>query len=178
MLPEEFGANGLRQKFAKRPSRLSNANVAQPEADMDVMVGADNPYLMPTVVYQSVRDGKDLFITRNVLHAGEMLTGETSGTAWNRTGAAGGGKKKTSTPKQRQQQASKRPVKAAPVQTPAAASEWQEEPGEQLAAGTSGVRGSRRLDSSPALSVAASDTMVSAEERAASSPPARDSSRE
>ena len=28
-LPEEFGANELRQKFAKRPGRLSNANVAQ-----------------------------------------------------------------------------------------------------------------------------------------------------
>ena len=49
-LPEEFGAYELRQKFAKRPCRLSNANVAQPEADMDVIVGVDNPYLMPTVV--------------------------------------------------------------------------------------------------------------------------------
>ncbi|MFN9909712.1 MAG: hypothetical protein ACK56F_26950, partial [bacterium] len=39
------------------------------------------------------------------------------------------------------------------------------------------MRSGRRLDSSPALSMAASDTMVSAEERAASSPPARDSSR-
>ncbi|MFN9981167.1 MAG: hypothetical protein ACK53Y_14675, partial [bacterium] len=93
-------------------------------------------------------------------------------------GAAGGAKKKAATPKPRQQKASKRPVKAAPVQTPAAASEWQEEPGEQPAAGTSGVRSGRRLDSSPALSVAASDTMVSAAERAASSPPARDSSPE
>jgi hypothetical protein len=178
MLPEEFGANGLRQKFAKRPGRLSNANVAQPEADMDVMVGADNPYLMPTVVYQSVRDGKDLFITRNVLHAGEMLTGETSGTAWKRTEAAGSAKKKASTPKPRQQKASKRPVKAAPVPTPAADSRRPEEAEEQLAAGPSGVRSSRRVDSSPALSVAASDTMVSSVERAASSPPVRGGSRE
>ncbi|MFN9907408.1 MAG: hypothetical protein ACK56F_15020, partial [bacterium] len=72
-LPVDFGANELRQKFATRPGRLTNANVAQPEADMDVMVGADNPCLMPTVVYQSVRDGKDLYVTRNVLHVGEML---------------------------------------------------------------------------------------------------------
>ncbi len=50
-LPEEFGANELRQKFAKRPGRLSNANVAQPEAGMDVVVGGDNPYLIPAVVY-------------------------------------------------------------------------------------------------------------------------------
>jgi len=118
-LPEEFGANELRQKFAKRPGRLTNANVAQPEADMEVMVGADNPYLMPTVIYQSVCNGTDLYVTRNPLHAGEMLAGETSRTAWTRTGAAGGAKKETSTPKPRQQKASKRPVKAAPVQTPA-----------------------------------------------------------
>jgi hypothetical protein len=141
-LPEEFGANELRQKFAKRPGRLTNSNVAQPEADMEVIVGADNPYLMPTVIYQSVCHGTDLYVTRNPLHAGEMLTGETSGTAWTRTGAAGGAKKETSTPKPRQQKASKRPVKAAPVQTPAAASEWPKEAEEQLAAGTSGVRSS------------------------------------
>ena len=177
-LPEEFGANELRHKFAKRPGRLTNSNVAQPEADMELLVGADNPYLMPTVIYQSVTHGTDLFVTRNPLYIGEMLAGETSGTAWTKKGAAGGGKEKTSTPKQRQQQASKRPVKAPPVQTPAAASEWQEGSEEQPAAGPSGVRSGRRLDSSPALSVAASDTMVSAEERAASSPPARDSSRE
>ncbi|MFN9909877.1 MAG: hypothetical protein ACK56F_27795, partial [bacterium] len=76
---------------------------------------------MPTVIYQSVCHGSDLYVTRNPLYVGEMLAGETSGTAWTKTGAAGGGKKKTSTPKQRQQQASKRPVKAPPVQTPAAA---------------------------------------------------------
>jgi hypothetical protein len=176
-LPEEFGANELRHKFAKRPGRLTNSNVAQPEADMELLVGADNPYLMPTVIYQSVTHGTDLFVTRNPLYIGEMLAGETSGTAWTKKGAAGGGKEKTSAPKQRQQQASKRPVKAPPVQTPAAASEWQEGSEEQPAAGPSGVRSGRRLDSSPALSMAASDTMVSAEERAASSPPARDSSR-
>ncbi|MFN9910682.1 MAG: hypothetical protein ACK56F_32015, partial [bacterium] len=37
-LPEEFGANELRQKFAKRPGRLTNSNVAQPEADMELLV--------------------------------------------------------------------------------------------------------------------------------------------
>ncbi|MFN9979010.1 MAG: hypothetical protein ACK53Y_03810 [bacterium] len=78
-LPEEFGANELRQKFAKRPGRLSNANVAQPEAEMDVIVGGDNPHLVPVVAYQSINDGKDLFITRNLLLTGEMLVGETSG---------------------------------------------------------------------------------------------------
>jgi hypothetical protein len=81
-LPEEFGANELRNKFAKRPGKLTNSNVAQPEADMELLVGADNPYLMPTVIYQSVTHGTDLFVTRNPLYIGEMLAGETSGTAW------------------------------------------------------------------------------------------------
>jgi hypothetical protein len=170
-LPEEFGVNELRQKFAKRPGRLTNANVAQPEAEMDVLVGQDNPQLMPAVVYQSINDGTDLFITRNLLYPGEMLVGETSGTAWKGKGAAGGAKKKTSTPKPRQQKAKDQ---AAPVRTPAAASRWPEETEERPTAGPSGVRGSRRQDSSPALSVAASDTMVSSVERAASSPPVRD----
>jgi hypothetical protein len=80
-LPEEFGANELRQKFATRPGRLTNANVAQPEAEVDIVVGRDNPRLMPVAVYQSIKDGKDLFIMRNSLYAGEMLCGETSGTA-------------------------------------------------------------------------------------------------
>jgi hypothetical protein len=69
---------------------------------MDVLVGQDNPHLMPAVVYQSINDGTDLFITRNLLYPGEMLVGETSGTAWKGKGAAGGTKKKTSTPKPRQ----------------------------------------------------------------------------
>jgi hypothetical protein len=181
-LPEEFGANELRQKFAKRPGRLTNANVAQPEAEMDVLVGQDNPHLMPLVVYQSINDGTDLFITRNLLYPGEMLVGETSGTAWKRKGAVGGAKT-TSTPKPRQQKAkdqqtaSKRPVEAAPVRTPAAAGKRPEETEERPTAGPSGVRSSRRQDSSPALSVAASDTMVSSVEGAASSPPVRDGGR-
>jgi hypothetical protein len=154
------------QTASKRPGRLSNANVAQPEAEMDVIVGGDNPHLMPVVAYQSINDGTDLFITRNLLHPGEMLCGETSGAAWKKKGAAGGAKT-TSTPKPRQQKAkdqqtaSKRPVEAAPVQTPAAASRRLEETEERPTAGPSGVRSSRRLDSSPALSVAAFDTMVS-----------------
>jgi hypothetical protein len=118
-LPEEFGANELRQKFDKRPGRLSNANVAQPEAEVDVVVGVDNPYLMPAVVYQSVRDGKDLFITRNLLYTGEMLVGETSGTAWKGKGAAGGAKKKTSTPTPRQQRPRARRRRSGLQQRPA-----------------------------------------------------------
>ncbi len=61
-LQEEFGANELRQKFATRPGRLTNTNVAQPEAEVDIVVSWDNPRLMPVGVYQSVKDGKDLFI--------------------------------------------------------------------------------------------------------------------
>ena len=80
-LPEEFGVNELRKKFGKRPGLLTNSNVAQPEAEMDIVVGRDNPRLMPVGVYQSVKDGKDLFIMRNSLYLGEMLCGETSGTA-------------------------------------------------------------------------------------------------
>jgi hypothetical protein len=88
---------------------------------------------MPVKVYQSVKDGKDLFIMRNSLYSGEMLCGETSGTAWKKKGAAGGAKT-TSTPKPRQQKAkdqqtaSKRPVKAAPVRTPAAADRTARQP--------------------------------------------------
>jgi hypothetical protein len=89
----------------------------------------------------------------------------------------------TSTPKPRQlkakdqQTATKRPVKAAPVRTPAAASKRPEETEERPTAGPSGVRSSCRQDSSPALSVAASDTMVSSVEGAASSTPVRDGGR-
>jgi hypothetical protein len=172
-LPEEFGAYELRQKFAKRPGRLTNANVAQPEAEVDVIVGQDNPHLMPVVVYQSINDGKDLFITRNLLYPGEMLCGETSGTAWKKKGAAGGAKT-TSTPKPRQQKAKDQ---AAPVRTPAAASKRPEKTEERPTAGPSGVRSGRQQDSSPALSVAASNTMVSSVEGAASSPPMRDGGR-
>jgi hypothetical protein len=181
-LPEEFGVNELRQKFAKRPGLLTNSNVAQLEAEVDVVVGRDNPRLMLVEVHRSVKDGKDLCILRGSLYLGEMLFGETSGTALNKKGAAGGAKT-TSTPKPRQlkakdqQTASKRPVKAAPVRTLAAASKRPEETEERPTAGPSGVRSSRRQDSSLALSVAASDTMVSSVEGAASSTPVRDGGR-
>jgi hypothetical protein len=161
---------------------LTNSNVAQPEAEMDVVVGRDNPRLMPVEVLRSVKDGKDLCIMPNSLYLGEMMFGETSGTALKKKGAAGGAGT-TSTPKPRQLKAkdpptaSKRPVKAAPVRTPAAASEWPEAAEELAIAGPSSVRGSRRRDSSPALSVAASDTMVSSVEGAASSTPVRDGGR-
>jgi hypothetical protein len=143
---------------------LTNSNVAQPEAEVDVVVGRDNPRLMPVEVLRSERDGKDFYVMHNFLYLGEMMFGETSGTALKKKGAAGGART-TSTPKPRQlkakdpQTASKRPVKAAPVWTPAAASKRPEETEERATAGPSGIRSSRRQDSSPALSVAASDTM-------------------
>jgi hypothetical protein len=161
---------------------LTNSNVAQPEARVDVVVGRDNPHLMPVEVLRSEKDGRDLYVMRNPLSIGEMMYGETSGTALKKKGAAGVAGT-TSTPKPRQlkakdpRTASKRPVKAAPVRTPAAASEWPEAAEERATAGPSGVRGSRRRDSSPALSVAASDTMVSSVEGAASSTPVRDGGR-
>ncbi len=154
ILPEEFGVNELRKKFGKRPGLLTNSNVAQPEAGVDVVVGRDNPHLMPVEVLRSEKDGKDLFVMRNPLSIGEMMYGETSGTALKKKGAAGGAGT-TSTPKPRQLKAkdpptaSKRPVKAAPVRTPAAASEWPEAAEERATAGPSGVRGSRRRDRVP-----------------------------
>jgi hypothetical protein len=129
--------NELRKKFGKRPGLLTNSNVAQPEAGVDVVVGRDNPRLMPVEVLRSEKDGKDLYIMRNFL----MMFGETSGTALKKKGAAGGART-TSTPKPRQlkakdpQTASKRPVKAAPVRTPA---------GQQAARGDRGAAHSRAI---------------------------------
>jgi hypothetical protein len=85
-LPEEFGVYELRQKFAKSPSRLTNSNVAQPEEEVDVVLGRDNPRLMPVEVHRSVNDGRDLCIMRGSLYLGEMLFGETSGTALKKKG--------------------------------------------------------------------------------------------
>jgi hypothetical protein len=182
ILPEEFGVNKLRKKFGKRPGLLTNSNVAQPEARVDVVVVRDNPHLMPVEVLRSEKDGNDLCVMCNILSIGEMLCGETSGTALKKKGAAGGART-TSTPKPRQLKAkdpptaSKRPVKEAPVRTPAAASKRPEAAEERATAGPSGVRSSCRQDSSPALSVAASDTMVSSAEGAASNTPVRDGGR-
>jgi hypothetical protein len=64
-LPEEFGVNELRKKFAKRPGLLTNSNVAQPKAEVDVVVGRDNPRLMPVEVLRSDKDGKDLYVMCN-----------------------------------------------------------------------------------------------------------------
>jgi hypothetical protein len=181
-LPEEFGVNELRRKFEKRPGLLTNSNVAQPEARVDVVVGRDNPRLMPVEALRSERDGNNLYVMRNVLSVGEMLCGETSGTALKKKGAAGSAGA-ISTPKQKQLTskdpltASKRPVKAAPVRTPAAAGKRPEAAEERAIAGPSGIKGGRRQDSSPALSVAASDTMVSSAGGAASNTPMRDGGR-
>ncbi len=180
-LPEESGVNELRKKFGKRPGLLTNSNVAQPEARVDVVVGRDNPHLMPVEVLRSEKDGNDLYVMRNIPSIGEMLFGETSGTAQKKKGAAGG-TRTTSTPKPKQLKAkdpptaSKRPVKAAPVQTPAAASKRPEAAEERATAGPSGVKSRRWRDSSPALSVAASDSMVSSAGGAVSKVPMRDGS--
>ncbi len=180
-LPEELGVNELRRKFEKRPGLLTNSNVAQPEAIVDVVVGRDNPHLMPVEVLRSEKDGNDLYVMRNNLSIGKMMFGETSGTAQKKKGVAGG-TRTTSTPKPKQLKAkdaptaSKRPEKAAPVRTPAAASKRPEEAEEQPTAGPSGVKSRRRQDSSPALSVTASDSMVSSAGGAVSDAPVRDGS--
>ncbi len=147
ILPEELGVNELRSKFGKRPGLLTNSNVAQPEALVDVVVGRDNPQLMPVEVLRSEKDGNDLYVMRNNLSIGEMMFGETSGTAQKKKGASGGART-TSTPKPRQLKAkdpptaSKRPVKAAPVQTPAVASKQpeaaEERPGHQASRAAAG----------------------------------------
>ncbi len=181
-LPEEPGVNELRKKFGKRPGLLTNSNVAQPKAMVDVVVGRDNPHLMPVEVLRSEKDGNDLYVMRNNLSIGEMLCGEMSGTAQKKKGAAGG-TRTTSTPKSKQLKAkdpptaSKRPEKAAPVRTPAAASKRPEAAEKRATAGPSGVKSRLRQDSSPALSVAASDSMVSSAEGAASNTPVRDGGR-
>jgi hypothetical protein len=124
ILPEEPGVNELRKKFGKRPGLLTNSNVAQPEAMVDVVVGRDNPHLMPVEVLRSEKDGNDLYVMRNNLSIGEMLCGETSGTAQKKKGAAGG-TRTTSTPKPKQLKAkdpptaSKRRRQSRPQQRPA-----------------------------------------------------------
>jgi hypothetical protein len=170
-LQEEPSLDGLRGKFATRPGRLSNTNVAQPKAVAQLVIGRDNQAHMPVVALRSVKDGSDLYIMRNDLFVGEMLFGETDKSGQKKKGAAGGSKT-TSTPKPKQLKArdpptaSKRPEKAAPVQTPSTASKRPEAAAEERpAAGTSGVKSRRRQDSSPAMSVAASDSMRHAGER-------------
>ncbi len=195
-LPEEPSLDKLRSKFETRPGRLSNARMAQPEAVAHLVIGRDNQAHMPVVALRSVKRGSDLYIMRNDLFAGEMLFGETDKSGPMKKEAAGGSKS-TSTPKPRQLKArnppiaSKRPEKAAPVQIPPIASKRREKAApvqtpsiaskrpetaaeERPVAGSSGIKSRRRQDSSPAMSVAASDSMMSSVGRAASDTPVRD----
>ncbi len=93
---------------------------------------------------------------------GEMLYGETEKSGSKKKKAAGG-PKTTSTPKPRTSQAAgKKQEKAAQVRTPPAAKKRPDTAAEeQPIAGPSGIRDRRRQDSSPAISLAASDSMVS-----------------
>jgi hypothetical protein len=189
-LPEEPRLNMLRSKFETRPGLLSNTNVAQPEAMAHLVIGRDNPAHIPVAALRSKKDGTDLYVMRNNLFVGEMMYGETK-----KKGAAGG-PKTTSKPRPKQLKAkdpptaSKRPEKAAPVQTPSAASKWPEKAApvqtpsaaskrpeaaeERPLAGPSGINSRRRQDSSPALSVVASDSMMSSAGGAVSDTPVRD----
>jgi hypothetical protein len=176
-LPEEPRLNMLRSRFETRPGHLSNAGVAQPEAVAHLVIGRDNPALMPEVITQSIRGGSDLYFMRNDLFPGEMLFGETDKSGSKKKKAAGG-PKTTSTPKLRNPPAaSKKPEKAAQIRTPLVASKRPDTAAdEQSIAGPSGIKGRRRQDSSPAISLAASDSMVSSLGRTTSATPVRDGS--
>jgi hypothetical protein len=174
-LPEEPRLNMLRSKFETRPGHLSNASVPQPEAVAHLVIGRDNPVHMPEVITRSIRGGSDLYFMRNDLFPGEMLYGETEKSGSKKKKAAGG-PKTTSTPKPRNlPAASKKPEKAAQVRTLLVAKKrpnTAEE--EQPTAGPSGIKDCRRQDSSPAISLAASDSMVSSLGRTTSATPVRD----
>ncbi len=182
MLQKELSLNGVRSKFATRPGRRSNTNVAQPKAVAQLVIGRDNQAHMPVAALRSVKDGTDLYVMRNDLFVGEMLFGETDKSGQKKKGAAGG-PKTTSTPKPKQLKArdpptaSKWPEKAAPVQNPPTASKRPEAAEERPAAGPPGIKSRRRQDSSPALSVAASDSMMSSAGGAVSDTPVKDGGR-
>ncbi len=116
---------------------------------------------MPKVVAQSIRGGSDLYFMRTDFFPGEMLYGETEKSGSKKKKAASG-PKTTSTPKPRTSPAAKK--------RPDTAAE------EQSIAGPSGIRDRRWQDSSPAISLAASDSMVSSLGRTASDTPVRDGS--
>jgi hypothetical protein len=130
---------------------------------------------MPEVVARSIRGGADLYFMRNDFFPGEMLYGETekSGPKKKKTAS---GPKTTSSPKPRNPPAaSKKSEKAAQVRTPLAAKQRPDTAAEeQPIAGPSGIKDRRRQDSSPAISLAASDSMVSSLGRTASDTPVRD----
>jgi hypothetical protein len=140
--------------------------MAQPEAVAHLVIGRDNPVHMPEVITRSIRGGSDLYFMRNDLFPGEMLFGETEKS----------GPKSTSTPKPRNPPAtSKKPEKAAQIRTPLVASKRPDTAAEeQSIAGPSGVKGRRQQDSSPAISLTASDSMVSSLGRTTRATPVRD----
>jgi hypothetical protein len=174
-LPEKPRMNMLRSMFETRPGHLSNAGVAQPKAVAHLVIGRDNPVHMPEVITRSIRGGSDLYFMRNDLFPGEMLVGETDRGGSKKKKAAGG-PKTTSTPKPRNPPAaSKKVEKAAQVRTPLVANKWPDTTAEeQPIASASGIKGRRRQDSSPAMSLAASDSMVSSLGRTASATPVRE----
>jgi hypothetical protein len=154
--------------------------VAQPEAVAHLVIGRDNPVHIPEVVTQSIRGGSDLYFMRNDLFPGEMLFGEVDKSGSKKKKAASGSKT-TSTPKPRQSEAqnpptaNKRPEKAAQARTPLVANKWPNTAAEeQPIVGSSGIKSHRRQDSSPAMSMAASDSMVSSLGRTANATPIRD----
>jgi hypothetical protein len=148
-LPEEPRLNMLRSKFETRPGHLSNAGMAQPEALAHLVIGRDNPVHMPEVITRSIRGGSDLYFMRNDFFPGEMLFGETE---------KSGSKKKK-----------------AQVRTPLVAKQRPDTAAEeQPIAGPSGIKDRRRQDSSPAISLAASNSMVSSLGRTTSATPVRD----
>ncbi len=174
-LPEEPKLNMLRSKFEIRPGHLSNTGVAQPAVPAHLIIGRDNPLHMPEVVARSIRGGSDLYFMRNDFCPGEMLYGEREKSGTKKKKAASG-PKTTSTPKPRTSPAAgKKQEKAARVRTPPAARRRPDTAAEgQPIASPSCIRDRRQQDSSPAISLAASDSMVSSLGRTASDTPVRD----
>ncbi len=116
-----------------------------------------------------------MYFMRSDCFLGEMLFGETEESGMKKKKAASD-PKTTSTPRPRGSPAAeKKQEKVAQVRTPAAAGRRPDRVGEGRAiAGPSGVGDRRRRDSSPAMSLAASDSMMSSLDRTASNTPVRD----
>ncbi len=176
-LPEEPKLNMLRSKFEIRPGHLSNAGVAQPEAQAHLVIGRDNPTHMPEVDARSIQGGADLYFMRTDFFPGEMLYVVRRDREERLEEEKGGQRPQdASTPKPRTSPAAgKKLEKAAQVRTPLTAKQRPDTAAEeQPIAGPSGIRDRRRQDSSPAISLAASDSMVSSLSRTASDTPVRD----
>jgi hypothetical protein len=174
-LPEEPRLNMLRSKFETRPGYLSNAGVAQPKAVAHLVIGRNNPVHIPEVITRSIRGGPDLYFMRNDLFPGEMLFGETEKSGSERKKVACG-PKTTSTPKTKNPPAaSKKSEKAAQVRTQLVAKQRPNKVAEeQPIASSSGIKDRRRQDSSPTISLAALDSLVSSLGRTTSTTPVRD----